>query len=93
MRNGQDGSEPFNAVRNRVGAEPRECTLDNILTERLLELAWEGWRRNDLIRFDRFTRAYTDRPQLPGEASHYTIVFPIPGEFLTLTGTSQNPGY
>lgn len=93
VRNGQDGSEPFNAVRNRVGAEPRECTLDNILTERLLELAWEGWRRNDLIRFDRFTRSYTDRPQLPGESNHYTIVFPIPGEFLTLTSTSQNPGY
>ena len=93
VRNGQDGSVPFNAVRNRVGAKPRECTLDNILNERLLELAWEGWRRNDLIRFDRFTRSYTDRPQLPGEANHYTIVFPIPGEFLTLTATPQNPGY
>lgn len=93
VRNGQDGSEPFNAVRNRVAAPQRECTLDNILTERLLELAWEGWRRNDLIRFDRFIRSYTHRPQLPGETDHHTIVFPIPGEFLSLTGATQNPGY
>ena len=57
-RNGQDGSAYFNAVRDRVKAAPRECNLDNILKERMLELAWEGWRRNDLIRYRLFTRAY-----------------------------------
>ncbi|MBR1804486.1 MAG: RagB/SusD family nutrient uptake outer membrane protein [Muribaculaceae bacterium] len=94
VRNGQDGSEPFNMVRDRVIASSIPCTLSNILDERLRELAWEGWRRNDLIRFDRFTRSYSFRPSLPGEQeTHYTIVFPIPGEFLTLTGSTQNSGY
>lgn len=93
VRNGQNGDEPLNMVRDRVGAPHRTATLANILDERMLELSWEGWRRNDLVRYGLFTRAYTDRPQLPGEASGYTTVFPIPGKVLSLTGDSQNPGY
>lgn len=93
VRNGENGDEPLNQVRNRVMATHRTATLATILEERMLELAWEGWRRNDLIRFGLFTRAYTDRPQLPGEASGYTIVFPIPGKIPALTGDAQNPGY
>ena len=38
----------------------RTATLDNILAERLMELMWEGWRRNDLIRFDRFHQSYAN---------------------------------
>ena len=93
LRNGDDGSEPFNEVRERVSAKPMECTLATVLDERQRELAWEGWRRNDLIRFGLFTRAYSDRPQLPGESNGYTTVFPIPGEFLNFTRCSQNPGW
>jgi len=93
VRNGENGDEPLNMVRDRVGAEHRSATLANILDERMLELAWEGWRRNDLVRFGLFTRSYTDRPQLPGEGNGYTTVFPIPGKVLSLTGDSQNPGY
>ncbi|MBR5639328.1 MAG: RagB/SusD family nutrient uptake outer membrane protein [Muribaculaceae bacterium] len=93
VRNGQSGDEPLNMVRDRVGAPHRSATLATILDERMLELAWEGWRRNDLVRFGLFTRAYTDRPQLPGEASGYTTVFPIPGKIVALTGGTQNPGY
>lgn len=93
VRNGGNGDEALNMVRDRVGATHRPATLCNILEERMLELSWEGWRRNDLVRYGMFTRSYTDRPQLPGEASCYTIVFPIPGKVLTVTGDSQNPGY
>ena len=39
---------------------------------------WEGWRRQDLIRFGQFTRTYSSRPQLPDEENGYTTVFPIP---------------
>ena len=46
--------------------------MDNLLAERQLELAWEGWRRQDLIRFGQFTRSYNSRPQLPNEESGYT---------------------
>jgi len=93
VRNGSNGDEPLNMVRDRVGAEHRTATLATILDERMMELAWEGWRRNDLVRFGLFTRSYTDRPQLPGEANGYTTVFPIPGKIVALTGDTQNPGY
>lgn len=94
VRNGENGNEELNAVRERVGAAPREATLENILAERQLELAWEGWRRQDLIRFGLFTRAYSSRPQLPDEESGYTTVFPIPEKIrVTNTKWTQNEGY
>ena len=81
-------------MRERSSLPAIEATLDNILTERALELAWEGWRRNDLVRYHLYTRSYTDRPQLPNEASGYTTVFPIPSTMLDLHPTwKQNPGY
>ena len=93
VRNGGSGQEEMDFVRSRVHEKIREATLDNLLTERLLELMWEGWRRNDLIRFGQFTRSYTDRPQLSADVNGYTLVFPIPGETLTASGSAQNPGY
>ena len=96
LRDGRAGAEAdglLNAVRSRVGMDDRTASLDNVLEERMLELAWEGWRRNDLIRFGQFTRSYTDRPQLSADVNGYTLVFPIPGETLTASGSTQNPGY
>ena len=58
VRDGRNGDEELNQVRTRVGAPERTATLDNLLAERQLELAWEGWRRQDLIRFGQFTRSY-----------------------------------
>ena len=94
VRNGENGDEELNAVRFRVGMLPRKATLENILAERQLELAWEGWRRQDLVRFGKFTRPYTDRPQLPHESNGYTTVFPIPDKVRSLNpNLIQNPGY
>lgn len=94
VRNGEDGSAALNEVRARVGLPAVTATLDNILQERFVELAWEGWRRNDLIRYGLFHKAYTDRPTLTNEASGYTTVFPIPYEVMTMHPTwKQNPGY
>ena len=96
LRDGRAGAEAdalLNQVRGRVEMPARTATLENVLEERMLELAWEGWRRNDLIRFDMFTRAYTDRPQTDADRHGYTLVFPIPGETLTACGCAQNPGY
>ena len=68
--------------------------LETLLAERLREFAWEGLRRQDLVRFGKFTRAYTDRPQLQGEANGYTTVFPIHEDVLSLnTKLTQNYGY
>jgi hypothetical protein len=33
-------------------------SLDELLEERARELAWEAWRRNDLIRFGKFESAW-----------------------------------
>lgn len=94
VRNSENGDAELNQVRSRVGMADRRATLDNILAERQLEFAWEGWRRQDLVRFGLFTRAYSSRPQLPDEGSGYTTVFPIPENILFLNGNlTQNPGY
>lgn len=94
IRNGEDGSAELNQVRARVGMGARPATLDNVLQERLLELMWEGWRRQDLIRFRRFTAAYDERPQLAGESSGYTTVFPIPNKARELNkNLKQHTGY
>lgn len=94
VRNGGNGDAELNQVRSRVGMPDRQATLNNILAERQLEFAWEGWRRQDLVRFGLFTRTYSSRPQLPGESSGYTTVFPIPENILSLNrNLTQNPGY
>lgn len=94
VRNGQSGQSDLDAIRNRVGMPLRPATLANILSERRLELMWEGWRRQDLIRFGLYTSAYDLRPQLENEASGYTTVFPIPATALNLNGRlKQNSGY
>ena len=49
-----------NMVRSRAGAQAYNATsltLDELCNERCRELMWEGHRRQDLIRFDRFTGA------------------------------------
>ena len=94
VRDGRNGDEELNQVRTRVGAPERTATLDNLLAERQLELAWEGWRRQDLIRFGQFTRSYNSRPQLPNEESGYTIVVPIPEKIRQMNPEwEQHPGY
>lgn len=94
VRNGENGDEELNRIRARVGMPYRKATLDNILEERLLELVWEGWRRQDLIRFGKFTGAYDLRTPLQDESSGYTTVFPIPQKCIDLNSELvQNKGY
>ena len=108
-RNGKDGLAILNQVRERSMMFPIESIDDYIspvtgkkatvkgqciLDERLRELVWEGWRRQDLIRFGLFHQAYDQRPQLPDEQNGYTTVFPIPQKALDLNhNLTQNPGY
>ena len=95
-RNGDDGSADFNAVRARVEASPREMTAESLLDERLLELCWEGWRRQDMIRFRQYKSLFEgDEFDAPiDESDGHTTVFPIPKDLLTLNPHfSQNKGY
>lgn len=94
VRNGEDGSIELNAIRDRVGMPHVESTLNNILKERLLELVWEGWRRQDLIRFGKYTKAYDQRIPIENENTGFTTVFPIPQKCLDLNkNLKQNKGY
>ena len=94
VRLGGDGSDDLDAVRARAGMPQRKATLANILDERLMELHWEGWRRQDLIRFDCFHKADDLRGQQADEGDRHTTLFPIPSSVLRKNGNlTQNPGY
>lgn len=105
IRLGLSGDEEVNLVRSRVGATPRQqVTLDEMLDERMLELAWEGVRRQDLIRFGRFTEPTEDRYvgvphsaialDYRPDATGYTTVFSIYDDILKVNpNLRQNPGY
>ncbi|MEO6546979.1 MAG: RagB/SusD family nutrient uptake outer membrane protein [Ferruginibacter sp.] len=107
-RGGAGGSDAnalnyFNKLRERgygnASADVSSFTLDDVLNERQRELYWEGFRRTDLIRFNRFTSSSYLWPWKGGVAtgagadSHYNI-FPIPSpEIISNTNLTQNPGY
>ncbi|WKN40782.1 RagB/SusD family nutrient uptake outer membrane protein [Tunicatimonas pelagia] len=63
---------------------------DVILNERGYELYWEGHRRRDLIRFDRYNSAYTLKDQSP----EFRQLFPIPQTAIDSDpNLEQNDGY
>lgn len=94
VRNGESGDEEMNAVRSRVGMPSLPATLDNILNERLLELVWEGWRRQDMIRFGTYCNQYDIHTPSEADKKGYTTVFPIPEKAHELNpNLKQNPGY
>lgn len=66
-------------------------TADNLLDERAREMYWEGWRRNDLIRFGKFLAPFQEKP---GTSGPERLLFPIPSEQLAVNpNLVQNPGY
>ena len=76
-----------------------DLTLDFILDERARELYWEGHRRTDLIRFDKFSASdyvWPWKGGVPEGAStleKYNI-FPIPSSDMGANpNLTQNPGY
>lgn len=105
MGNKAEALTIVNEVRGRVAATPRtELTLNDILNERMLELAWEGVRRQDQIRFCTFTEPTADRfkgvthnasaGDYNDDTQGYTMVYPIPYAVLNLNKKlHQNPGY
>lgn len=94
VRNGESGDEEINAVRSRVGMPSLSATLDNLLNERLLELVWEGWRRQDMIRFGTYCKQYDIHTPSEADKKGYTTVFPIPEKARELNpNLKQNPGY
>lgn len=100
--NGSPNSEAYSAVndvRTRAGlaALPGGLSHDQFLAriqdERLFELWAEGWRRDDLIRWNKYTqRAANDGS---GTAESFKVLFPLPRTAITQSNgvIAQNPGY
>jgi len=96
LRNGMDGQADYDAVRKRLPMPTREISLQNLLDERLLELCWEGWRRQDLIRFEQYESLFEGDfwDDKVDESDGHTTVFPIPSYIITLNpNLVQNKGY
>ena len=65
-------------------------TLNDIYAERTREIAWEGWRRNDMIRFGKYEGTWGFKTN----AETYRRIFPIPTSAMQLNpALTQNPGY
>jgi hypothetical protein len=91
-----------NILRTRAGASTvtaGDITLDFVLDERGRELYWEGHRRQDLIRFGKYTGSIYNW-QWKGNAQSGTSIddkyklFPIPANAIGANpNLIQNPGY
>ena len=81
-----------NNIRNNRGAgELTSLDLDEMLDERGRELYWEGWRRQDLIRFGKFLGTWETKPD-PGDPRE--LRYAIPSQQLAVNpNLTQNPGY
>jgi len=95
----------INALRTRAygntsgNISSTDLTLDFILDERARELYWEGFRRTDLIRFNKFVEGSYIWPWKGGVASGTGVsairkLYPIPSRDINSnTNLVQNPCY
>lgn len=95
LRGGTDVETPLaivNSIRAKRGvAALASVTLPNLLAERGRELYLEAWRRNDLVRFEKFNDPVGERPT---KSDPSRVLFPIPNIALSSNpNLKQNTGY
>lgn len=92
-RQNGDGQMYFDMIREngRVGdVDPITLNEENLLAERSRELYMEVYRRQDMIRFDRFNDEWWEKP----ESEPFRNVFPIPQTQIDANpNLNQNPGW
>ncbi len=81
-----------NKLRARAGLkDATKLDLDGIYAERGHEMFWEGVRRQDQIRFGKFTAGYTNKT---AKSADKVNLFPIPtNQIASNPKLKQNPGY
>ena len=83
-----------NAIRtdpSRGATALSSIDLNGLLDERGRELWWEGWRRQDLIRFRKFLQPFQEKDYV---SDPKYLLFPIPDDQLAVNPyLKQNPGY
>jgi hypothetical protein len=89
---GQTAEQIVNNLRTTRGvAAKTPIDAKAILAERGFELYWEGWRRNDQIRFGTFLDPVDNRPSKSADTK---VLFPIPQRAVDSNpNLKQNPGY
>lgn len=98
VRGGSHGDSPttalqdINTLRAIRGAAPLvSVTIQDVLDERGRELYWEGLRRIDLVRFQKFNDAWTEKGS---NTDSYRVLYSIPQLAVdTNPNLKQNPGY
>ncbi|RXP63303.1 RagB/SusD family nutrient uptake outer membrane protein [Lutibacter sp. HS1-25] len=86
------GDALVNQIKNRSNAQiTGNYGLQDILDERSRELLWEGWRRNDLIRFGQFSKTWWEKND--NDINHNLL--PVPQYAINANSNllPQNPGY
>jgi hypothetical protein len=81
-----------NSIRTNRGAGVlATLNLDLLLDERGREMYWEGWRRQDLIRFGKFLGTWETKPQA---GTPKELLYAIPSQQLAVNASlTQNEGY
>lgn len=89
---GQTAVSIVNSIRTPRGASTLASVDATVmLAERGRELYYEGWRRNDLIRFEKFNDPVDQRPLATDKSK---TLYPIPQRAVdTNPNLKQNPGY
>ena len=82
--------EALDAVRMRAGLASQPASLDLVYDERGRELWFEGWRREDMIRWGTLL---SPRQLKPGQTDAAYLLYPFPADALLNPNITQNPGY
>ncbi len=100
--NGAPNTEAYtavNAVRHRAGLGDlpeglsHDAFLAKLQDERLFELWGEGWRKDDLVRWNKFIQRAIDDGSTTAES--YKVLLPLPRSVVTQSNgvIAQNEGY
>lgn len=95
LRGGADSETALDIINElrslRNASTLTSVTEKDILDERSRELYWEGWRRQDQIRFNTYLGTWQEKSETSTEKA---LLMPIPAEAISSDpNLIQNPGY